>query len=509
MGMFCCGTATAGDIAIKRVNNRSPVFYVAEKDVDYFMTYTGFRDGERFLETGIGPKAMDMIHAADQSLIMSVFLFDNFYADTEGQRDLVTPIVDGFLERLAAHDDMRIAVILDASHKAYGRRVSPAERTFRERGIDVFYSDVLSGLKKASLIGVREGTGHVNRLIDVATFGGWSKLGSAVFSRARVPVEFDGEPLSLESAYNAFLLKANHRKLLVTDVHGADHEVLITSANPHSASGYHINSAVSVRGAPARYVYNLLREDMMHSAGLGSLYAHWHDNASRKYRRSYFEDRFPELPLDAGKSTARTDKRNVGITIVTEEEIPRSVIELLGAVQPSDEVRIQMFYLSFQPVLDAILRASTVVDRPVRILLDANKDSFNKEKDGTPNRQVARYLLRKARARKGRIEIRWYSTHGEQNHAKTMSITAPAADKHVLTTGSCNWTGRNMDGVNMESNVVVDGSPKVAAAFNNLFDMFWTNADGVEYSLDYEAFKDAAPDARWRRGEKPYYWNTF
>ena len=58
-------------------------------------------------------------------------------------------------------------------------------------------------------------------------------------------------------------------------------------------------------------------------------------------------------------------------------------------------------------VLDAILAASRRVDQPIRLLLDANKDSFNKEKDGTPNRQVARYLLREAAATGGKVDRGW------------------------------------------------------------------------------------------------------
>jgi hypothetical protein len=49
----------------------------------------------------------------------------------------------------------------------------------------------------------------------------------------------------------------------------------------------------------------------------------------------------------------------------------------------------------------------------------------------------------------------------------------------------------------------------VTGPFNERFDLFWTNADGNEYSLPYETFKKAAPDRKWKRGEAPYYWSTF
>ena len=89
-------------------------------------------------------------------------------------------------------------------------------------------------------------------------------------------------------------------------------------------------------------------------------------------------------------------------------------------------------------------------------------------------------------------------------------LLARKTGKYLLTTGSCNWTGRNMDGVNMEANVVVEGSEKVVAAFNAYFDAFWSNKGAVEYSLPYELFKDqTAADWKWTRGEKPFYYSTF
>lgn len=503
--------------AVARVNNGSPAFLVPAEAVAHHMSYTAYAytngartSGTRLHHEGIGPKVLEMIAAADTHIILSVFLFDNFYAEAPAERDVVGVLTQALLARKAANPAMRIALILDPSHAAYGSRVSPAEAALRAGGVDVFYSDLLEDLKKAGAVGAREGMGHTGRVLDRVTLNAWGNARSAVMGMFKLPGRFDDEQLSLESAYNATLLKANHRKVLVCDVHGQDWEALVATANPHNASAFHVNAALSVRGQPARYLYNLLREDMRQSAGLGRRFAHWHAAADRAYRRGYLTQAFPVLPLapiatPADPSTAG----HARVRVVTESAIRDAIIAMLEDVHPNDEIRIQMFYLSFQPVLDALLEASRVVKTPIRLLLDANKDSFNKEKDGTPNRQVARYLLREARRLDGLIEIRWYATHGEQNHAKSMSITNPHLDRHLFTTGSANWTGRNLDGVNMEVNLVVRNAPAVNADFNALFDRFWTNADQLEYSLPYEAFNDIAPDFHWRRGEKPWYLGTF
>jgi len=503
--------------APRRVNNRSPAFRVSENDVGFFMNYSAYASGSagatnatRFFERGIGPKALSMIGRARKHILLSVFLFDNFYVEGAATPDLVGKLTEAIVARKRQHPDMHIAIILDPSHKAYGRRVSPAEKKLRENGVDVFYSDLISDLKKASFLGLREGLGHTGRLFDRITFGLSGKAASALFSRSELPTSFDGDPLTLECAYNAFLLKANHRKLLVTDIDGGEYEALVTSANPHNASAYHINSAISVRGRPARCIFNILREDMRKSAGLGTRFAHWHEGANRRYRKRFFHDCFPALELGSENKGKRANDGTVTATFVTEREIVRSILGMLTGVTPGDEVRIQMFYLSYKPVLEAILAASGRTRGPVRLLLDPSKDAFNRKKDGTPNRQVARYLLAEATKRGGKLEIRWYLTHGEQNHAKAMSITDPKQKRYLITTGSCNWTGRNMAGVNMEANINIEGSRRIVEEFNRLFDLFWNNSDGRSYSEPYETYRDAiAPDWKWHIGEAPYFYSTF
>jgi hypothetical protein len=448
-----------------------------------------------------------MIGKAEHVIILSVFLFDSFVSEGQAPRDVVGRLTAALVEQKRKHPDMTIAVIFDPSHKAYAQRVSPAERRLRANGVDVFYSDLLSGLKRASFLGVRETIGHVGRGIDRLTFNAWGDAWSKVLNRAPLPGDVDGEKATVEMAFNAALLKANHRKLLVTDIEGGDLEVMVSSANPHNASAYHVNTSLTVSGTLARYVYMVLREDIRHCIRRGRRFVHWHDGATRAQRKAYLMNRLPELSTEPDGATPGAD---VEAVFVSESEIPAAIIRALDAARADDEVRIQMFYLSYRPVLDAILRASRIVRSPIRILLDANKDSFNREKDGTPNRQVARFLLREAERGKGRIAIRWYATHGEQNHAKVLSISDPAGTRSYITTGSCNWTGRNMAGVNMESNLELRGARAANAAFDTMFDLFWSNADGAEYSLDYEVFSgQTAGDLKWKLGEKPYYYSTF
>jgi hypothetical protein len=146
-----------------------------------------------------------------------------------------------------------------------------------------------------------------------------------------------------------------------------------------------------------------------------------------------------------------------------------------------------MFYLSRVAVVNAILDAAARTEHPVEILLDPNRVGINYEKDGTPNAQVAKYLLARARQEGARLEIRWYSTHGEQNHAKAMTITNEKTGKYLLTLGSSNWTRKNLAGINLEDDVFVRRAPTLNGQFNELFDRMWTNGDaGIEYSVAWD-----------------------
>jgi hypothetical protein len=176
---------------------------------------------------------------------------------------------------------------------------------------------------------------------------------------------------------------------------------------------------------------------------------------------------------------------------------------MLNELQPDDRVRIQMFYLSDIDIVDLIASVSKKLNHPIQIILDPNKDAFNYIKDGTPNRQVAAHLMEKHKSQGANLVIRWYETHGEQNHAKIMSITNEKANKYELFTGSANWTGKNLKDINMEANLRVIGSTKLNAKFNRLFDLFWHNADGMVYTIPYEGkYQEHTGLHKWLRGER-------
>ena len=487
------------DTKAKRLATRSPWFYMSEDDIDLQASYSGFdpKSNSRFSHLNIGDKALTMIEAADKTIVASAFLFDVLYSEAPPERDIVGELTTALVKKKKQEPDITIAIILDPVNKGYGKRISPAVKVLVDNGADVFYSDLMS-TKSATRLGVVEAFHDGLRLVDKLVLGTLTSSLSLVAGQ-RVPIKnpLDEKGLSVETVFNAMALKANHRKLLVTDI-GSEYEAMISSANPHNASIPSTNFSVSIKGEIAKYVYMTIREDIMASMKLGDCL--WSDK-SKKYREDYLRKRLRPLPINSAASTSQ----NISACFITEIRIREQIISMLNSVKPDDEVRIQMFYLSEPDVVEAIVRAARRVKKPMRIILDPSKDAFGKEKDGTPNRQVAAYLMEKKKEFDLNLKIRWYETHGEQNHAKIMTIVNAnaASPRYELMTGSANWTGKNLNDINLEANIAVKGSKKITSKFNRLFDMFWGNTDGNIYTVGYRGkYEMHAGMNKWLDGEK-------
>lgn len=478
----------------QRLNARSPWYSLDGRQLQLHVNYCGWdtQQDRRIIHRSIGEKVMQMVEEADELILASFFLFDNLYAD-EPDGDYATALAERLIARKTARPSLKVALILDNMHRGWGYRRSEIIERLRAAGVDVFYSDILD-TRPALRVGVWEAMSEAGRDADHAAGGLLAGPSDAV---GRIPilvpgVKLDGEQLTLSAIGNGALLKANHRKALVTKRRG-DYEALTTSWNPHNPSLLHENHAVSVTGPLACYLYMVLREDIRRSIELGGRHVDW-SHASSQDQQDYLKDELPGLSPTAlcpaeDEFSSGGDEQYAPpeAAIATEEAIEPILMDWLKSVEAGDRVRIQMFYLARVPVVHAILDAAARTEHPIQILLDPNRVSINYARDGTPNAQVADYLLKRARKENARIEIRWYATRGEQNHAKAMSITNEQTGKYQLTLGSTNWTRKNLAGINLENNIFVRNSVELNRQFNEVFDRQWSNADpGIEYSVAWD-----------------------
>jgi hypothetical protein len=520
----------------------SPWFTVDEQQLALHVSWSGWLQTEqrRVSYREIGPKVLDMIANARSAVVISVFLFDNFYSEEPTTWDVVAAITDAIIKQKVRYPDLVVALILDPSNRAYSNRIAPAVARLSAAGADVFYSDLLATNAHTPLKLV-EALHHGSRALSQATGGRLGDVIKPALAAIKIPFmgDFDQHPANMQMALNAALIKANHRKIVVTD-RGKSYEALISSANPHNASVSSINFAVSATGPIARYIYNTQRLDIAHSISLqDNDYAYWHQGANDNYRKTYLDEVLTELPAATPPLIDNQQSRNAArVKFITEGRIKDHLLAILQAVSPGDELRIQMFYLSDLDVVNALMKAAMITRSPIKLLLDPSKDAFGKIKDGTPNRQVAALLtgnldrptlkrlqhyfpdvIRNAALSELNIALRWFDTHGEQNHAKIMSITNKAQGKFILLHGSANWTGKNLSGINMEANIRVDGSPALVGEFNHLFERFFNNTPvhhdlvtphphsnfaDIRYSVAYEhpVYREHSGIGKWLNGEK-------
>jgi phosphatidylserine/phosphatidylglycerophosphate/cardiolipin synthase-like enzyme len=97
------------------------------------------------------------------------------------------------------------------------------------------------------------------------------------------------------------------------------------------------------------------------------------------------------------------------------------------------------------------------------------------------------------------VEVRWCLTTGEQCHAKLLLLQHADGRGDVLL-GSANFTRRNLDNLNLETNVRLAGPathPALSAAAA-YFERRWSNREGRIHSLPYAEFAEDSLLRYWR-----------
>ncbi|MDX1764570.1 MAG: phospholipase D-like domain-containing protein, partial [bacterium] len=360
----------------------------------------------------------------------------------EKTRALSEELTAALIAQKQKHPSMDIFVITDPVNDVYGGAPSGQFQRVREAGISVTST-------------------NLDRLRDSNTY--YSPLWRLLFKPfgkgegGMLPNPLGDGHVSLRSYLRLLNFKANHRKVLIAD-RGDTYVGLVTSANPHDGSSAHGNVAVKFSG-PA--VQDLLATELAVLA---------FSNPAVK----------PEITLEVPVQDSE-----VTLQVVTEGKIRDAILQTIGETGPGDAIDLAMFYLSHRAIIGALGDAH---DRgvDVRIVLDPNKDAFGREKNGIPNRQVARELHRQG------IPVRWCDTHGEQCHAKMMQTHFENGET-TLILGSANFTRRNLDDYNLETDVVIRG-PAEAQVFQEgerYFAAVWKN-NPKHFTVDYPAYEDNA-----------------
>ena len=237
---------------------------------------------------------------------------------------------------------------------------------------------------------------------------------------------------------------------------------LVASANPHDASSRHSNVAIILKGNAWMDIY---KSEL--AVALASGYS-----------------------LQSPPPGFYESHRNIAelkTQLLTEKEIKKEAINMINLAGLNDSVKIAMFYLADRDIVKSLIGAAER-DAKVEIILDQNKDAFGYKKIGIPNKQAALELIKKTA---NKIKIRWYETNGEQFHSKMLFVEKNSGYSMVLL-GSANFTRRNIENFNLESDIFVMASSDslFMREIKKYFEIIWNNENGVQYTANYEKYKD-------------------
>ncbi len=410
--------------------------------------------GVRQSEQQIFDEVLRMIAGAQHYIVLDMFLFNDFLGTaTTSYRGLSSEVTNALVDKKRENPDIVIQVISDPINTLYGEYASPHFKTLEAAGVSVTITD-LTALRDSNPLYSAFWRTLVRWFPETERYGFLPNL-----------LDTHKSDVGLLAYLNSFNFKANHRKVLLADYVQDDRvgfSVLVTSANPHDGSSAHSNTAIRV------------------TDGL------WRDViASERAVVEFSGNSFMEPP-EALTSKIQDQQGDVSTQLITERAIKDAILAELALLEAGDALDMAVFYISDRDVVRA-LKDADERGAKLRLLLDANKDAFGREKNGSPNRQVAHELMNHT---KGNTEIRWCNTHGEQCHSKLLLFTK--GDTASLILGSANLTRRNLENLNLETNVLVKSTTPayVMSEALQFFNSQWTNEAGREYSVAYDAYED-------------------
>ncbi|MCR6097133.1 phospholipase [Salipaludibacillus agaradhaerens] len=431
------------------------VYETNHVDFLYDLTYRT-EEGKEQQEHVIFDTMHDMISDAEEFIIVDMFLFnDDYPRDDELYPPLSSSLAEALIQKLQESPETTIIVITDPINTFYGSYTPDHIKDMKNAGITVILTD-LTELRDSNptFSGIWRSTfqwfGHSEN-------GGW------------LPNAFspDSPDVTLRSYLELINFKANHRKIMITEKKG-----IVSSANAHDASANHSNIAFTVQGD---IINDLIATEKAVAVMSG-----------------VDPTIFDEMRAETPDGEIDLEEDHYELQLLTEGKIKEHILLELEKASKGDIVNIGMFYLSDRDIISHLLKAS---ERGVtiNIILDANKDAFGHEKNGVPNRPVAYELIEESG---GHINIRWYHTVGEQYHAKFVYIEKQ--DEAVMIGGSANLTKRNIDDINLETNIKVTGSPNsdFMLDVSHYFDRLWVNEDGL-YTVDYDTLADESRIKKW------------
>ena len=420
----------------KEISMESPIYKTNNVEFYYDLTYK--KDGVIYTEHRIFNQMKKIIEDAEEFIVMDVFLFNNLYNANEFNFPKVSSeITKALIRKKRENKNIQIYFITDEINTFYGVYNIEELEQLEKNGIIVILTDLTE-------------TNGANKVYSTFWKYFFSWFGTGGYGWLPNPFSSEAPKVTVRSYLKLINLKGNHRKVLVTEK-----EALITSANPHSASGYHSNIGFKFDG-------EIINSVVKSEKAIGEL-------SGVEIKLSMIE---------------HPSKGEYNIQLLTEGKIGEALDRDIDATKSGDKIYIGMFYIGDKVIVKKLIEASKRGVR-IRLILDENNEAFGMKKTGIPNKITAKKLINKT---DGKIEVRWYRSSGEQYHTKLIMIEN--SHEMLINGGSANLTKRNIRDYTLDTNirVIAPLDSKLAIDVRKYFEFLW-NSDENTYTMKKESLE--------------------
>ncbi|WP_226681546.1 phospholipase D family protein [Sutcliffiella horikoshii] len=421
------------------VSFEGDVHYVSEVDFLYDITYGEKNNLEK--EHEIFDRIYEVIEEAEEFIVIDMFLFNGYHDGEMDYPPLSSNLMESLISKKKENPELDIVFITDEINTTYGSHEAEELSILEDNGIRIVETNVK----------VLRDSNPLYSGVWRVFFQWFGQGGSGWIPN---PMAKEAPETTVRSYLKLLNIKANHRKVIATDK-----TAIISSANPHDASGLHSNTAFEVSGD---IIGDILKTEqaILDFSGGGTL----------------------------PKYTGQAEEGDIAVQLLTERKILDHILEEIKESKDKEEIWVGMFYLAERKIIEELIAAANR-GVTVNLILDPNEHAFGQQKIGLPNRPVAAEMVEEGQ---GNIELRWYNTQGEQYHPKM--IYFKRAEESTIIGGSANFTRRNLYDLNLETDIKItaNNNAQVMKDMNDYYLRLWSNEEEM-YTLPYENYKEDMP----------------
>ena len=403
------------------------------------LTYAQDKKGTNTVhENNIFDEVYKTIEEAEEFVVLDFFLVDGYYDEDQDSPNIADTLSSTVAAKKRENPEMPIVFITDPLNRGYGSYESEWFKKMRDAGVEIVYTD-LDALRDSTPVY----SGIYRIFFQWFDIGGKGWIANAMASEA---------PKMTVASYMTLLnVKANHRKALITEK-----AAIVTSSNPHDASGFHGNIAIKLDGP---IINDILEAEEAVSVFSGG----------------------PKLP----RIQAKKQEGEYQAQYLTEKKIFDALMNDINDTKKGDKIWLGMFFVAERNIVNALVDAANR-GVEVNLILDPNENSFGREKSGLPNRPVVQELLEDTNEK---INIRWYNTVIGQYHTKAIWIQTPK--NTIISNGAANYTERALDNYNLENNVriIAPNDSELAIEMEEYFKRLWNNEDAM-YTVEVNEYQN-------------------